>query len=283
MSEPFNFGGEIVWRPTPEIIEDSNLTRFMRRHEIGSFDELMRRSTEDVAWFTDAILSYLDIRFYEPYSQVVDLTRGVPWPRWCVGGKMNIVHNCLDKRIGTPDEGRTALIWEGEEGQVRTLTYGELYRQVNQAANALRSLGLGKGDAVGIYMPMTPEIVIALLATAKIGGIILPLFSGYGSGAIASRLADADAKALFTADGFIRRGKVVAMKPVADEAAAQVPSLKHMIVLQRAGLDVDWKPGRDHWWHELVPSNSTESQTEMTEAEDFVMVIYSSGTTGRRN
>src|SRR5690606_38607530 len=139
--------------------------------------------------------------FYEPYQQVVDLRQGIAWPQWCVGGKMNIVHNCLDKYIGTPVENCQAVIWEGEEGETRTLTYGELYRQVNQAANALRSLGLGKGDAIGLYMPMTPEIVIALLAIVKIGGILLPLFSGYGAGAVVSRLADADAKALFTADG----------------------------------------------------------------------------------
>ena len=181
---------------------------------------------------------FLDIRFYQPYTQVVDLSRGIAWPRWCVGGKMNIVHNCLDKYIGTPAEDQVALIWEGEDGQTSRLTYGQLYRQVNQAANALRSLGLGKGDAIGLFMPMTPEIVIALLAIAKIGGIILPLFSGYGAGAIASRLADAEAKALFTADGTFRRGKPVAMKPVADEAAAQLPALKHMIVCSGKRLAV---------------------------------------------
>jgi acetyl-CoA synthetase len=281
MSEPFLFGGEFVWQPSPETIEHANLTQFIRKHDIRDFDELMVRSTADVAWFTEAILRYLDIQFYQPYSRVLDLSRGAPWAQWCVGGKMNVVHNCLDKRIGTAAEGRIALIWEGEEGQARRVTYGELYRQVNQAANALRSLGLGKGDAVGLYMPMIPEIVVALLAVAKIGGIILPLFSGYGSGAIASRLADADAKALITADGAFRRGKAVAMKPVADEAAAQAPTLKHVIVLRRAGLEVSMQPGRDHWWHELVDKQSVESQTEITSAEDILMVIYTSGTTGR--
>ena len=279
--EKFDSGGEIVWRPTPDYLENAHLTAFMRRHHIPDFETLMRRSTEDVGWFTGALIEYLDIRFYQPYSQVLDLSRGISWPRWCVDGKMNIVHNCLDKYLGTPVENNPALIWEGEEGQVRTLSYAQLARQVNQAANALRSLGLGKGDAIGLYMPMTPEIAVALLAIAKIGGVILPLFSGYGPGAIAMRLADADAKALFTADGFLRRGKPVAMKPVADEAAVQAPTLKHIIVLQRAGLETPMQTGRDHWWHDLVASQPVEAETEVTDADDRLMIIYTSGTTGR--
>jgi acetyl-CoA synthetase len=194
---------------------------------------------------------------------------------------MNIAHNLLDKYIGTPVENRTALIAEGEDGQVISLTYGELYRKVNQAANALRSLGLGKGDAIGLFMPMVAEIVIAMLAIAKIGGIILPLFSGYGAGAVVSRLADANAKALFTADGFYRRGKTVTMKPVADEASGQVPSLKHIIVLKRTGAEITMSPGRDHWWHEFIPGQPDQAATEVTQAEDTLMVIYTSGTTGK--
>ena len=226
MPDSFEFGGDIVWEPTPDYIERANLTRFMRQHGIKDFDELMRRSTEDVAWFTDAVLKFLDIQFYEPYSQVVDLSEGIQFPKWCVGGKMNIVHNCVDKYQRSAISDQPSVVWEGEEGDTKTLTYRELYEQVNKIANALRSLGLGKGDAIGLFMPMTPEIVVAMLAIAKIGGIILPLFSGYGAGAVVTRLVDADAKALFTADGFFRRGKPVAMKPVADEAAAQVPTLE---------------------------------------------------------
>jgi acetyl-CoA synthetase len=281
MSDQFDFGGEIVWRPTPEIVEFANLTHFMQQNQIHDYAMLMERSTEDVAWFTQALLEFLDIRFYHPYQQVVDLSRGIAWPQWCVGGRMNVVHNCLDKVIGTPVEMRTALIWEGEAGQTQTLTYGELYRLVNQTANALRSLGFGKGDAVGLYMPMVPEVVIALLAIAKIGGIILPLFSGYGVDAIVSRLENAQAKALFTCDGFTRRGKPIAMKPVADEAAAQVPDLKTVIVQQYAGLDVEMQSGRDIWWHDLVPHQPESAQTEQTSAEDTLMIIYTSGTTGQ--
>lgn len=288
MSDTFDFGGEIVWRPAPEDVERAHLTAFMRRHGLHTFDELMNRSTGDVAWFTDAILQYLDIQFYKPYTQVLDLSGGIQFPRWCVDGNMNIVHNLLDKRVapqrpGSPafDPGKTALQWEGEEGGTRSLSYLELYQQTNQAANALRSLGIGKGDAVGLFMPMTPEIVIALLAIAKIGAVILPLFSGYGQGAIVSRLLDADARALFTADGAWRHGKPVEMKAIADEAAAQVPSLKHMIVLRRTAQPVDMLAERDHWWHELVDSQLPQAETEITSAEDILMLIYTSGTTGR--
>ena len=277
----FESGGGIVWWPTPEIIAQSHLRRFMLAHGIASLDELQRRSTGDIAWFWDAVLRDLGIEFHTPYSQVVDLSGGVQWPQWCVGGGMNIVHNCLDKYAGTPTDARVALRWEGEEGAVAVLTYRELRGQVNQAANALRSLGLGKGGAIGVFMPMTPECVVAMLAIIKIGAIFLPLFSGYGAQAIASRLRDADARALITADGFFRRGKVVPMKPVADAAAAQVPTLRQMIVLRRAGCDVAWSPARDHWWHELIAPQSAEAETERTGAEDTLMVIHTSGTTGR--
>lgn len=281
MTEQFTFGGEIVWKPTSEHVENANLTKFMRLHKIKDFNELMQKSTSDVAWFTDAVLKYLDIQFYEPYTSVLDLSNGMQFPKWCVNGKMNIVHNCVNKYQVTSHKAQVAIVFEGEEGIVRTLTYKELSIEVNKAANGLRSLGLGKGDAIGIFMPMVPEIVIALLAIAKIGGIILPLFSGYGAGAIVSRLQDADAKALFASDGSFRRGKAVEMKSVADDAAEQVDSLKHMIVLKRTGQAVDMKAGRDVWWDELIDSQSDEAETEKTNAEDPLMIIYTSGTTGK--
>jgi acetyl-CoA synthetase len=287
MTEEFTFGGEIVWTPTTEHIERANLTGFMRIHGIKDFDALMQRSITDVAWFTDSILKYLDVRFYRPYSGVVDLSDGVQFPKWCVDGNMNIVHNCVDKWTAddeqqtTVDGQRSAVLWEGEEGATKSLTYLELYKEVNKAANALRSLGLGKGDAIGIFMPMTPEIVIALLAIAKIGGVILPLFSGYGAGAIVSRMSDADAKAIFAADGAWRRGKAVEMKSIADEAAGQIVTLKHMIVLKRTGQDVKMLAGRDHWWHDLIDPQPDSAETEITSAEDPLMIIYTSGTTGR--
>lgn len=281
LNNSFTFGGEIVWRPTPDFIEQAHLTHFMRRFGVGGFDELMQRSCKDVAWFTDALLQYLDIRFTRPYTQVVDLSRGLAWPHWCVGGRMNIVDNCLDKYLGTPAENRPALIWEGEESETQTLTYGELAQEVRRAADGLRALGLGKGDAVGLFMPMTPQIVIAMLAVARIGGIILPLFSGFGAGAVTSRLQDAQARALFTADGFYRRGKPVLMKPTADEAAASVPSLEYIVVQKRAGLEVAMTAGRDLWWDDWIAPHAGASPSEDTDAEDTLMVIYTSGTTGR--
>jgi acetyl-CoA synthetase len=281
MPDPtFDFGGEIVWRPTLELIAQSRLKQFMDEHGLTSFDELWQRSITDLDWFWNAVLHNLDIQFYEPYSQVVDLSKGIEWPQWCVNGVMNIVHNCLDKRIGTPAENKVALIFESEDGDIRTYIYGELYREVNRTANALRSIGLGKGDAIGLFMPMIPEIVIALLAIAKIGGIVLPLFSGYGEAAIASRLNDAEAKALFTADGFYRRGQIVRMKDIADAAGAQVPTLKHLIVVQHADVEVSMFAARDRWWHEFIAPQSNQAETERTSAEDLLLILYTSGTTG---
>ncbi|RPI96046.1 MAG: AMP-dependent synthetase, partial [Chloroflexi bacterium] len=151
MPEQFTFGGDIVWRPTAEYIERAHLTAFMREHGIRDFNELMSRSTSEVAWFTDAVLKYLDIQFYEPYSKVVDLSEGIQFPKWCVDGKMNIVHNCVDKYQVSGVRDQVAVVWEGEEGRTKSLTYKELYQEVNRCANALRSLGLGKGDAIGLF------------------------------------------------------------------------------------------------------------------------------------
>ncbi len=282
MSEQeFTFGGEIVWRPTQEQIEHSRLKQFMHAHGITTFDEFITRSTTDIAWFWDAVLKDLQIEFYEPYTQVVDCSRGLAWARWCVGGKLNAVHNALDKWIGTPTEQRIALRWEGEAGETRTLTYGELQREVNRVANALRALGLRKGDAIGLFLPMIPEVAVALLAIAKIGGVILPLFSGYGAGAVVTRLNDAGAKAVFTADGFPRRGSIVNMKAVADDALAACPTIEHCIVVRRADHDVPMQAGRDQWYHELVSKQSDHCETERTAADDPLMIIYTSGTTGR--
>ncbi len=284
MGNSFDFGGEIVWRPTNAIVEQARLTGFMHANNIPDYDTLMNRSVADVSWFTEAVLEFLDIQFYQPYSQVVDLKDGIQFPRWCVDGKMNIVHNLLDKYVIQQNRtqlNQKALMWEGEGDIRRSLTYLELYHATNKAANALRSLGIGKGDGVGLYMPMTPEIVIAMLAIAKIGGIILPLFSGYGAGAIVNRMEDAKARVLFTADGMLRGGKYIEMKKVADEAAAQLPDLKHLVVLQRTGQKIQMTPGRDHWWHELVDQQPLEASTEITSAEDVLMLIYTSGTTGK--
>ena len=273
----------------PDLIAQSNLQRFIEKHALGSYGELMRRSTTDIAWFWDTVLCDLGIQFYKPYSDVVDLTQGKPWARWCVDGEMNIVHNLLDKHAGTEIDNRLAIKSEIEDGTTRTVTYKELREQVNKMAAELRSLGLAKGDAIGVFMPMVPEIVIAMLAIIKIGGIFLPLFSGFGAAAIVSRLNDAEAKALFTADGTSRRGKFCAMRPVAEEAASQISTLKHLIVLGQSVSDASKKtretvsfPYRTHSWRELLHQTSNiEHQTCVASAEDPMMIIYTSGTTGR--
>ena len=281
-TDTFPFGQQVVWQPNPRWMAESNIQRLMDRHGIPDYDTLFQRSVEDIAWFWEAALEDLDIQFYRNFDQIVDLSKGIENPKWCVGGEMNIVHNCLDKWMGTTTGNRAALRWEGEEGVTQILSYADLYAEVNRCANALRELGLGKGDAVGLYMPMVPELAIAFLAVIKIGGIILPLFSGYGPTAVATRLADADAKALITADGMFRRGKKVPLKPLADEALKEVPTVKHVIVVNRVGLEnPPWQAGRDYWWQDLVPGQSPRAETLRTSAEDVLMIIYTSGTTGR--
>jgi acetyl-CoA synthetase len=281
-SETFPFGQPVVWQPNPRWMAESNLQRFMERHGINGYDELMARSVADIAWFWDAVLADLEVEFYCPYTTVVDLGEGIQFPRWCVDGQMNIVHNCLDKWQGTELADQVALHWESEEGRVESLTYRQLHEEVCRCANALRSLGIGKGDSVGLFMPMIPQLAIAFLAIIKVGGVILPLFSGYGPSAISSRLADASAKAVFTANGMMRRGKAVAMKPVLDEALRSAPSVEQVIVVNRVDLpDLPMTAGRDIWWQNLVASQSPTAETERTDAEDMLMIIYTSGTTGR--
>ena len=276
----FEYGGPIAWRPTPEYIEHSRLTAFIRKHGLTDLADLMARSTRDPDWFWRAVLDDLGIEFYEPYTQVLDVSSGIARPRWCVGGRMNIVHNCLDKWRGSPTADRPALHWEGEEGAVRTLTYRELLREVNRAANGLRALGIGRGDRVALFMPMCPELVAASFAVIKVGGIILPLFSGYGADAVTTRLLDAGVKLLFTADGFWRRGQLVALKQTANAAVRNAPSVEHVVVVPRLGLDVSMGP-RDISWADLVGNRPDTCATERTGADEPMMIIYTSGTTGR--
>jgi acetyl-CoA synthetase len=259
----------------------SQLRRFMSAHAIQDLAELHRRAIDEPEWFWDAVFRDLGIEFYKPYDQVIDTSPGLPWTRWCVGGEMNIVHNCLDKRIGTTGEHAPAIRWSTEHGRSGVLTYGELWRQVNRAANALRRIGLSPGDVIGLCMPMTPEIAVAFFAIIKIGAIVLPLFSGYGADAIATRLSDAGAAALITADGVRRKGRTILLKPVADEAARRVPSLTHVIVVRHVGETVAMQPGRDAWWDEIVERELPGFDTTRTAADDPFMLIYTSGTTGK--
>jgi len=280
-SPSFPFGQEVVWTPDPDVVADANLRRFMDQHGVSDLSALRARAASDLGWFWEAVLDDLDIEFYEDYDQIVDLSDGIERPTWCVGGTMNIVHNLLDKWQGTPVENRVALRWEGEDGSTSTVTYGALHRRVCRCANALRDAGLGRGDRIGLYMPMTPEIVVAFLAIAKIGGVLLPLFSGYGVGALVTRLQGAEAKALFTADGFTRRERPIDMKKTADRAVAQCPTVERVVVHRHLGhQDVAMTDGRDQFWDEFVAGHDSAARTTRTDAEDPVMIIYTSGTTG---
>jgi acetyl-CoA synthetase len=271
----------IAWRPSEEYLQRSRLRRFMERHAVTTYPDLLARANADPAWFWDAVSDDLGLVWQRPYTQVMDTSRGVPRTTWYTGGQFNYVATALDKHASGPNRTKSALIWEGEDGEIRRYTYAELLALTNQTAHALASFGVGKGDRVGIYLPMIPEVVAATLACGKLGAIYTPIFSGYGADAVASRLIDSGAKVIVTADGFYRRGKVVPMKETADAAASQATELQHTLVVRRIGQQVPWSEGRDRWWHEVVPNQSADYATALTEAEDPYMLIYTSGTTGK--
>ncbi len=273
---------DIAWRPSPAYLERSRLLRFMRAQSISDYQELMRRSMQDPAWFWDAVSKDLELEWYQPYEQVMDAARGVPWTIWWKGGRFNYVHNALDKHAASARRDQPAVIWEGETGDTQTLTFAQLAAETNRLAHALRSIGVGRGDRVGVFMPMIPAVVIATFACSKIGAIYTPIFSGYAAGAVASRLEGCDAKLLITANGFHRRGAHIDMKSVADEAAAACPSVEHVLVYQHTQQPpAVWNAGRDLWWHEVTAGQSDDYATEQMDPEDPYMIIYTSGTTGK--
>ena len=285
MTELIHNDNQIAWRPTQDGIARAQLTHFLSFCSLRSFEELQHRSTEDVAWFTGELLRFLDIQFDKPYTQILDLARGIEWPRWCAGAQINITKTCMDRWVEDEEASeRFAVIWEGEEGEVRTLSYQELWDEVGLCAAGLRACGLKKGEAVGIHLPMCPETVIALLAINRIGAVAVPLFSGYGPSAIESRLRDVEAKALFTCDGFPRRGKNVNAKQVADEAVAELHDLIRIFVVRRTNETVPMKIGRDIYFDQLLETGAKSPKLrhpEITGAEDPLIAIYTSGTTGR--
>jgi acetyl-CoA synthetase len=272
---------DFVWVPSAEIKAASRLGAFLRRHDLSDYAALGERAAREPDWFWNALVEFFGIRFETPYEQVLDLSAGIAWPKWCVGGKTNLVLNCLDAHMATPTRDRAAIVWEGEDGSVRRWTYAELNAETCALAGGLRALGIGRGDVVGLYMPMIPETAAAFLAIAKIGAIVLPMFSGFGATAAAERLAGAGAVAVVTVDGTIRRGREVAMKPVIDEAAAKVATLRHVVVLDALGLNVAWESGRDRRWRDIAEGTPETVATEVMDAEDPVMIMYTSGTTGR--
>lgn len=271
---------DFVWKPSEAYIKKSRLKRFMDSHGIKDFPELIAKSTDDIEWFWNAVMKDLNIQFYRPYDKIVDYSKSIQFPQWCVNGKMNIIHNMLDKYIDTPIQNRVAIRYESEEGLLRLMSYRDLWMEVNRMANALRELGFKKGDVIALFMPMIPEIVIAFCAIIKIGGIVLPLFSAYGPEAISIRLKDTQAEGVFTCDGSVRRGKKFLMKPPLDEALKESPSVKRVIV-HRSIREIIPFGQKDVFWDEIIKGKSHLATTENTDTEDTLMLIYTSGTTGK--
>jgi len=227
-----------------------------------------------------------ELHWFEPFHTVLDWSNP-PFARWFEGGTTNLSFNCLDRHLDGPRADKTALIWEGEPGDTRTFTYRQLHAEVCKAANALKALGIGKGDLVALYMPMVPEAAIAMLACARIGAPHSVVFGGFSADALRDRLNDGAAKAVITADGGFRKDKPVPLKPAVDEALGSnggAPSVEHVLVVQRldgAGGDCAMQPGRDSWWHALVESQSADCPAEPMASEDRLFVLYTSGSTGK--
>ncbi len=278
--------GEWAWEPTTDYVEHARVTRLMRTHGIDSIDELRRRSVEDVEWYWDAAVKDLDIRFSTPYSRVMDVSDGIAWAKWFIDGRINVASACVDRWADDPERRDwPALIAESETGATNTLTFAELRAQVDALTAAMRASSIGPGDAVAVYMPMVAETVVAAYAIAKCGAMFVPIFSGFGAPAVAARLQDADVKLMFTADGSWRRGKPVPIKSFADEALAQSPSVRTVVVLRNVGAalpDTPMTSGRDAWWDDFVaPHAGATAQPHDTAAEDVYMLAYTSGTTGK--
>ena len=272
---------EKAWVPSESQIKSTRLFQWMQKLGYENYDAFHKESIEDIEWFWDEALKELGIEWDQSYEKTVDLSRGIAYPKWFTGGKMNVAHNALDKwALSDNKKDAVALYWEGDNGDTVQFTYEELLQEVNRVANGLHNLGIGKGDIITLYMPMIPETLISMLAISKIGAIFSPAFSGYKADAIATRIQAARSKALITADGFFRRGKTIPMKMEADLACDQCPSLEHVIVVERADCEIDWNEYRDTPWSRLL-QNETVFKTESMEADDPFMIIYTSGTTGR--
>ncbi len=273
-------GFEVVWQPTAERASATNTATFMRAHGIDSLPDLVRLAAEDPEWFWEAVVDFIGLPFDRPWRAVRDTSRGHPWATWFVGGTFNLSRACVD-RWADEDPDRVALRSEKETGEIRELDFGELRDVVSRLAGALTGLGVGRGDAVAVYLPMGVEAVVSLLAVARVGAIFIPVFSGYGAEAVATRLEDPKPKVLICANGFQRRGKLVEMKEVADHAVESAGGLQHLLVVEYTErTETPMTAERDHWWHDLVP-RAEPLDPAPTSTEDPVLIAYTSGTTGR--
>ncbi|HEU5336958.1 MAG TPA: acetate--CoA ligase [Terriglobales bacterium] len=221
-----------------------------------------------------------ELHWFKPWDKVLEWK--APWAKWFAGGQLNLSYNCLDRHVQTWRKNKAAIIWEGEPGDQRTLTYQQLHAEVQKFANVLKSLGIAKGDRVAIYMGMVPELPIAMLACARIGAVHSVVFGGFSANALVDRITDAQAVAVITQDGAFRRGSEVHLKKQVDEALPACPTVKHVVVYKRTGHHLHMEPGRDHWWHELMAAeNNHPCPAEPLDAEHPLYILYTSGTTGK--
>ena len=260
-----------VFPPPPE---------FSARAHIKSLEEyetLYKQSIDDPETFWAGVAN--DLHWFKRWDKVLEWNE--PWAKWFVGGKLNLCYNCVDRHALGPRAGKTALIWEGEPGEIRRLTYAELHVEVQRFANALKSLGIKKGDRVAVYMGMTPELAIALLACARIGAVHSVIFGGFAANAIADRVNDSSCVAILTQDSSYRRGGEIQLKRTVDEAMNACPTVKHVVVYRRTGSPVTMVEGRDHWWHDLIAAAAPDCPAEELDSEDPLYILYTSGTTGK--
>jgi len=262
----------------PEFYEPGEDVR--QRAHINEYESMYRRSIENRVEFWAEQAEFLN--WYRKWDEVFD-DRKRPFFKWFVGGKINIVHNAIDRHLTTWRRNKLAIIWEGEPGDMRSFSYHALNREVSKFANILKSMGIKKGDIVTIYMPQIPELAFAMLACAKIGAAHSVVYGGFSVEALAERIKDADSRVLITADGGFRRGKIIDLKSIANEAMGRSPTIEVCITVKRTGSEVYMESGRDFWYHDLMslPIASARCETEQMDSEDLLFILYSSGTTGQ--
>jgi acetyl-CoA synthetase len=269
-----------AWSPSEQQARESRLWRFIQDHDCATYADLCRKAAKEPDWFWDALVNELGIVWSTQYDDVMDTSAGIPFTRWFPGGRLNAYETAvLRNRKADPD--RLAIIAETESGATSQLTYAELEAAVERAAAGLRSIGVERGVAVGLYLPLVIENAVALLAITKLGAIAVPLFSGFGAEAIRQRLSDAQARVLITADGATRRGKPVPMKPIAEQAIAGLPHVQRLVVVDCAGLDTPLDPNRDVTWEQILKPSHDRVATEAMATDEPLMLLYTSGTTGR--